>query len=116
MGRGSEAELHSHQWDLGREGGRGTELPVVDHACPPLVVLPQLSSLLLFRQGHTKVGVEAALEHAVKLHGSFVLEASRNCISQGGKEDSIKDEVMIHAIRMLKDCRSDAVECSLMCQ
>ena len=35
-------------------------------------------------------------------------------ISQGGKEDSIKDEVMIHAIRMLKDCRSDAVECSLM--
>ena len=40
----------------------GTKLPVVDHPCPPLVVLPQHSSLLLFRQGHTKVGVEAALE------------------------------------------------------
>ena len=41
---------------------RGTELLVVDHPCPPLVVLPQHSSLLLLRQGHTKVGVEAALE------------------------------------------------------
>ena len=41
-----------------------------------------------------------------------MLKVSRNCISQGGKEDSIKDEVTIHAIRILKDCRSDAVECS----
>ena len=45
----------------------GTELPVIDHPCPSLVVLPQHSSLLLFRQGHIKVTPkwelhEAALE------------------------------------------------------
>ena len=40
----------------------GTELPVVDHPCPLRVILPQHSPLLIFWQGHTKVGVEAALE------------------------------------------------------
>ena len=72
--------MHSYIWQKGVSGNYnrsqpaththtivhcGTELPVVDHPCPPLVVLPQHSSLLLFRQGHTKVGVEAALELGV---------------------------------------------------